>query len=357
MEKPLDGEPAEAGLISVVLCTAGVRPCLDDCLTSLRKLDDDNHEVLVVENRREPQLSASELESWGARLLHEPRGGLDVARNLGMTEARGDIVAYIDDDCEADPRWLAALRRMFEDESVAFATGRVLPYSLERRSEYSFERSFSFDQGVLPRRLHVDTVGWRDIVPGYVGTGCNMAFRRQVLIDVGGFDEALDMGTLIPGGGDIDMFGRLLRAGYTASYGPDAPMRHRHRTTMTAVWRQFWGYGLSQGAVAYKVGRSSSDLRLKALMFWLARSRRVAITAVRRLVSRNAVPWWLSLTELAGVVIGPLVYPVSARRARRTARDTRRAPLIRGVSDGSTPAASGQEERHRLPLDGALNDP
>lgn len=303
-------------LISVVVCTTGERDTVAACLASLRALRDPRHEVVVVENRPRSAMDGRELASWGARLVHEPRRGLDVARNRGIDEAAGEIVAFVDDDCVVDPSWLRGFRRAFEDPSVSFVTGRVRPLSLERRSERCFEGWFSFDRGDDDRRFRSEG-DWSSVVPGPLGTGCNMAYRRAVLVEAGGFDEALDMGTPIGGGGDLDMFGRLLRAGHEAVYAPDAEMRHQHRRTMLAVTRQFWGYGLSQGALAAKVWRQEPEQRPLVRCFWRHRIRRVARHAKHQARPGGEPPAWFLALELAGILAGPVVGTVVRWRVER----------------------------------------
>ena len=154
-----------------------------------------------------------------------------------------------------------------------------------------------------------------------------MAFRRQVLIGIGGFDEALDMGTVIPGGGDLDMFGRLLRAGYVARYSPHAEMWHHHRRTMRAVTAQFWGYGASQGALVAKLWWSEPDQRREATAFLRRRIRRLLDVTVRSLRAGDDPPWWLRSVELVGIVAGIPLYPLSVARSRRLGRP---APGVSG---------------------------
>src|SRR5437764_1042338 len=93
-------------LVTVVLCTHRRHDALRRCLESLRHLHDEHYEVIVIENTPQPELSAAEIQSLGARHVHEPLPGLDCARNRGIAEADGSIVAFIDDDCEADTEWL-----------------------------------------------------------------------------------------------------------------------------------------------------------------------------------------------------------------------------------------------------------
>lgn len=312
-----------AAVLSVVVCTAGRRASLFDLLRGLAAQDDDCYEVIVVENSPIPSLPAATLEALGARLVVERRVGLDVARNRGLAAASGDIVVYVDDDCLVAPGWLSALRRAFADDTVDLVTGRVVPHSLARRSEAAFEQAFPWDRGVLPLRFDATTtVEWFPASAHHLGTGCNMAFRRGVLERLGGFDEALDMGTLVGGGGDMDVFVRALDAGMVAAYAPEALVQHRHRGTMRDLRWQIWGYGVSQGATMAKGVLRRPRLRRAVVTFWWFRlSDRLRRLTRAVLGDRSAARSVLAL-EAAGMIVGPIVYPVSVFQAwlRRRSR-------------------------------------
>ncbi len=307
----------DIGLISVVLCTTASRPALADCISSLIGLDDPRHEIIVVQNRAHPVPELVKTERDNVRVVHEPRRGLDVARNRGIREARGSIVAFVDDDCIVDPAWLCGLRRAFADPGVAFVAGRVPAWALDRRSERCFERMFGFDRGEISHDFDsTSPEPWLLVSPGVIGTGCNMAFRRCVFDRCGDFDETLDMGTLISGGGDLDMFARLLRAGWRGRYSPDAVVFHRHRTEMAQLAWQIWGYGLSQGAVAVKAWRDGPPSRAQVPSFVRWRIVNAACRALRGIRGGERALALLSVLELAGIVCGFVVYPIAARLHR-----------------------------------------
>ncbi len=303
-------------LISVVLCTRGRPLALARCVDSLGALDDPNHEVIVVDNHREPTIAAPNDERM--RVVHEGRAGLDFARNRGIAEARGDLIAYVDDDCEVGPSWLKALRAAFEDPNVACVTGRVLPASVDRPSQRWFERLMSFDRGAEPRRIKMPPGSY--ISPsdaGSLGTGCNMAFRKEVFDRIGSFDEALDMGTPVGGGGDLDMFARVLSAGGELAYAPEAIVWHHHRETLKGLAWQLFGYGVSAGALTLKYMRLVPGSQRPAL-----RSQWDFLRFISRGISRY--PRGRRLLGLAFVVLvvlgdlcGPLAYIWARRRSRR----------------------------------------
>lgn len=312
-------EPAE--LISVVVCTAGRRPSIWRLLQSAVALADPAFEVIVVENAVRPTLDAWRLRQLGVRHVLEPRRGLDAARNRGAREAAGAVVAYVDDDCELEPGWLTGLRGALVDPEVALVTGRVLPATLALPSQRMFEAWCSWDRG-LEQVRHL--VG--DPLPGFpasahrLGTGCNMAIRRAVLFEVGGFDEALDMGTLIGGGGDLDVFIRILDAGHGAAYEPTAVVRHRHRETMHDLRWQIWGYGLAQGALLTKGLITRTGVRREIARFGRQRLRH----KVRQLLHRgtSALPRRVLAFEVVGILLGPIAYATSMVRLRWQRRRT-----------------------------------
>lgn len=302
-------------LISVVVCTAGRRPTIWRLLRSAVALTDPAFEVIVVENAVQATLDRARLRQLGVRHVHEPRPGLDAARNRGAREAAGAVVAYVDDDCELDPGWLTGLRCGFADPDTALVTGRVLPASLGLPSQRMFQAWCSWDRGLEEIR-HV--VG--DPLPGFpatasrLGTGCNMAIRRAVLFEVGGFDEALDMGTLIGGGGDLDLFLRILDAGHAAAYEPAALVRHTHRETMHDLRWQIWGYGLAQGALLAKGLVTRAGVRREIARFGRQRLRHKAHQLLHR--GASGLPRRLLVFEVAGILLGPVAYATSVVRLR-----------------------------------------
>ena len=314
--------PTPNGLVSVVLCTGGTRPThLRRCLESLARLDDDSFEVVVVDNGGKSVVKAEQVQFAGAKLVREPKRGLDRARDRGIAHSKGEIVAFIDDDCEVDPGWIRGLRGSFKDPLVQFVTGRVRPASLDCDSQLWFEEHFSFDRGPFPQRFtRFDASALSPLLMGALGTGANMAFRRALLERIGEFDPALDMGTLVGGGGDLDMFARALDGGEVCEYAPDAVVFHHHRETLSKLRWQTWGYGVSQGALCAKcvIGRRGKRIH------GLRRYVRLLRDHARRLKlsdnGDNGFPSDLVRLELFGIAVGPVVYLASVLQQRRRYR-------------------------------------
>jgi GT2 family glycosyltransferase len=182
------------------------------------------------------------------RYVCEPRHGLDWARNLAITEAFGEIIAFADDDTVVDPGWVRALVDIFRDTpDVMCVTGLVVPFELETDAQCLFEEYGGFGRGF--RRCWYHSDGSRSIArhhfgTGKFGTGANMAFRLNIFDLIGEFDPALDVGTITRGGGDLEMFFRVVKEGYTLVYEPRAIVRHRHRRKYPDLRAQIEGWGI-----------------------------------------------------------------------------------------------------------------
>jgi hypothetical protein len=151
------------------------------------------------------------------------------------------------------------------------------------------------------------------------GTGCNMAFRRSALDRLGGFDTALDAGTATGGGGDHDIFQRVIESGAALVYRPDVVVRHVHRRTEAELRRQLFDNGRGHSAALWASARRARGRDRPFVLLEYVRWLRwwIAPRVARSLLRRGArMPARLVLVELAGGILGPLLY----RRARRQAR-------------------------------------
>ncbi len=143
-----------------------------------------------------------------------------------------------------------------------------------------------------------------------------MAYRRRVFATIGEFDPALDVGTVTQGGGDLDMFFRVIQHGLTLVYEPAAIVRHRHRRTQAELHKQLVGWGIGLSAVIRPERRDAPagagcDRSLRALAFL----EEVHPSAGLSVFSPPAVPRALILAELRGAIMGPARY----RQARAAA--------------------------------------
>lgn len=311
--------------IAVVLCTRDRPDHLARCLEQLGRQDYPNYEIIVVDNApTDPGAVPAALDSLDVAVpvvyVRESRPGLSWARNAGWRSSDADIVAFIDDDEVPDKYWLAELTRGFAARpQVGCVSGAVVPAELRTEAQLWFEEFGGHSKGR----------GFRQAVfePGYpqsplyplppFGTGANMAFRRCVLDDIGGFDVALGAGTPALASEDTHAFTRVLLGGHTMVYQPTALTRHYHRETVAELRRQLYGYGV--GLVAcYAALIARNPLLILSLI-------RLIPSAIRDFRGKNALrtstvdtlPADVLRMELRGMVAGLPAYLRSVREQRR----------------------------------------
>ncbi len=310
--------------LTVAICTKDHPEDLSHCLGHLFPLQQDGEggifEILVVDNAPSDDRSGDLVASWnGVRYVMESKPGLNFARNRALQEAKGEIVAFIDDDVIVDKYWLRGLRQVLAQHPDAGAvTGLVLPYELATDAQILFEKRGGFEKNFETIRYGQDLPGhpFYPCVGGKFGTGCNMAFPRKILLELGGFDEALDTGPPLPGGGDTDMLYRVVRAGYPIVYEPQFMVFHKHRRSIDQLRRQYcrsWGQGLM--AFVAKSYRSDIPQRsnLRRLIAWWFGYRMREL--MRSVLGNHVLPPEMVLAELWGGIVGLLVaYPRSVKR-------------------------------------------
>jgi GT2 family glycosyltransferase len=259
-------------------------------------------DVLVIDNAPATDSARRVVEGFpNVRYVREPHPGLNAARNRALREARGEVVAFTDDDAAPEEGWLDALLANFGDPRVLCVTGLTLPRELETDAQEQFERHCPFGRGF--RRRVFDALRDNPLAVGPVGAGANMALRRSVLARVGGFDERLDGGTPTQSGGDHEMFARILSAGFRIVYDPAAVSWHRHRRTERELLNTVRGYGVGVYAMWTGLLWEKRELGvLKLAWSWLVHDQ-------LRALFRNP----LARAELRGCLTGPRAWFASHR--------------------------------------------
>jgi GT2 family glycosyltransferase len=325
--------------LSVAICTKDHPVDLKNCLDSLMSLpageDGGGFEILVVDNAPSDGRTRELADSLPrVKYVMEPKPGLDFARNLALKAATGEMIAFIDDDVTVDRYWLSGLRRAIvrHPDAAAF-TGLVLPSELATEAQILFERAGGFEKSFETIRYGQTLPGnpYYPCVGGKLGTGCNMAFRRKVALDLGGFDEALDTGPPLPGGGDSDMLYRIIRAGYPLIYEPRFMVFHRHRREYAQLRSQYcrsWG----QGLMAFVVKTYNADVtqrpKLRRFLLWWFGYKLHGLS--KSLRGKHVLPPGLLLAELWGGILG--LSGAYSRSVRRAERIRKRYPEIQESS-------------------------
>jgi O-antigen biosynthesis protein len=312
---PLERAP----LASVVVATRDRPAELVACVERLLDLAYPGYELLVVDNAPSSEATAVAVgRHFGnlpqVRYLREDRPGLSNARNQGLAEAAGEVVAFTDDDVLVDPAWLANLvAALGAAPHAACATGLILPAQLDTEAALWFESYAGFDKG-WERQLF-DLAEHRRPGPlypyamGQFGSGASLAFRTAALRRLGGFAPELGAGTTALGGEDLDIFLRLLASGAAIVYEPGAILWHRHLRDTATLRRQLHGYGVGLGAALTKslLDRPARALelavRLPAGLVYL-----LSPASPKNRRKQENFPGELTRLELRGVLAGPAAY-------------------------------------------------
>ncbi len=221
--------------ISVVVCSYNGSRTIRDCLEGLAELQYPNFEVIVVDDGSKDS-TASIASEFDVRLIRTENRGLSNARNTGMEAADGEIVAYTDDDARPDPHWLTYLAWTFlSTDHVAVGGPNIAP-----PGDGLIADCVANAPGGPVQVLFNDTTA--EHIPG-----CNMAFRKEALQAIGGFDPRYRTA-----GDDVDVCWRLQERGWTLGFNAAAMVWHHRRNSVRTYWRQQQGYGRAEALLEEK---------------------------------------------------------------------------------------------------------
>jgi GT2 family glycosyltransferase len=304
---------------TIVINTCGASDSLVRAIKTALAQDYSDFRVVVVDNRpARSGVLALLAENFGEMqdidYVSETTPGLGRARNAGLAASAGEIVAFTDDDVVLDPSWLGWLVAGFgASDRVACVTGLIVPLELEAPAQLLIDDFSGFSKGY--ERVIWDADGHRLDHPlypytvGIFGSGASAAFRRTTLVEFGGFDQHLGIGTPSIGGEDLDLFVRIVLGGKQIVYEPASLLRHAHRRDIRAFERQVRGYGTGLTAMLTKHVLSDQMTRWEVL-------RRIPAGVAYALSPRSPknqrkpreFSLRLSLLEWAGMAYGPIGY-------------------------------------------------
>ena len=221
--------------ISVVLCSHdGSRTIRESC-EGLVRLDYPDFEVIVVDDGSSDDTAAIARE-YDFRVISTPHRGLSHARNTGCAAATGEIIAYIDDDAYPDSDWLTHLAIAFSGADYVGVGGP----NISPPDDAPVAQCVANAPGNPAHVLLTDVEA--EHIPG-----CNMAFRKAALDEIGGFDPQFRSA-----GDDVDVCWRLRDNGGTLGFSPAAVVWHHRRASLRAYLKQQIGYGRAETALAWK---------------------------------------------------------------------------------------------------------
>jgi GT2 family glycosyltransferase len=229
--------PSRYPRVSVIVASYNGARTLTSCLDSLLRLNYPDYEVILVDDGSTDATPHLALKHAGIRYFrHEKNLGLSTARNTGIAAATGEIVAFTDADCRADEDWLYYLvADLLDSEFAAIGGPNLLP-----PEDSAIAAAVMVSPGGPAHVLLTDRQA--EHIPG-----CNMAFYKSVLAQIGGFDPIFHQA-----GDDVDICWRLQQAGYKIGFSPAAFVWHYRRSSVAAYLKQQYGYGEAEALLVRK---------------------------------------------------------------------------------------------------------
>ena len=274
--------PSSAEL-AVIVCSRERSEMLRDALATITRFTPADASILVVDSASTTFGTRDAARDAGVDYVRTDVKGLSIARNLGLAASDRAYLLYTDDDCVAIEGWISGILSHFSDPRVGAVTGEMID-------------PLDPPPGGAGLRRFDTIVGGLD-----AGHGALMAFRRDVLDDLGGFDEVLGAGRHMAGAEDLDIFCRILDAGWTIVYDPACVVHHVHTRDDGAYETLYLGYGRGLGGMVGK---------------------------------------WLRTRPLTGLRLLAVLAGRNLRRIRRLRNDPRRGPaeraMLRGIGQGIT---------------------
>lgn len=293
MENPLD-ESIYEPLVSIVIPAFNSEATIKDLLDSLMVLDyrRDRLEIILVDGGSTDR-TREIAQAYPIKVIVEKRRGINVARNIGVKNSRGEIIVFTDTDCVVPKDWIRKIVRDFRDKRIGCLGGSALGYRGGFLSKYA-------DLSVVPALRRFKRCELLDCVKLLLRypAGCNMAFRREAIERAGLFDERIRYGF-----DEDDLVERVCKTGYLMLLDPEVIVWHKHRESLRDLLKQSFNYGRGGGLIA-KIGirgKFSKWILLSLLSFlgWIALCASLAFLAV--------IFGWIFLIPLFSITILPLI--------------------------------------------------
>jgi glucosyl-dolichyl phosphate glucuronosyltransferase len=305
--------------VSVVICAYTERRwwLLEKSIASVDAQTSPPAEIILCIDHNEDLLRRSERHFRRDRpagaipvivLANRYDGHLGSARNTAAESARGEVLAFLDDDAAADADWLELLMDAYRDQNVGAVGGAPLPVFEERRPRW-FPREFDWVFGCVYRGLPSTRAPLAHLI------GANMSARRSILEGIGGFHS--------DDHDDMDMCHRIAFAQYKVLYEPRAVVHHFVPSTRT-TWRYFWRrcYFVNQGKVE-AFANMQSAAHLGAERAFVLRTLRTGIPAEIRQTVRGD-PY--GLVRVVAMMLGIMVAGSGHLSGRWRLHRARRVP-------------------------------
>jgi GT2 family glycosyltransferase len=251
----------ELPFFSIVIPTYNRPQSLQNCLEALAKLtySRDHFEVIVVDDGSSVSLElivAQFKKQLNLTLIRQQNAGPATARNTGAAQAKGQFIAFVDDDCAPTSTWLTVLAQQLTETPdclVGGHTTNMLSDNLYSTAHQVLVDYFYSYYNAKPHQARFLTSN-------------NIALSAQQFRQIGGFDTSFPLAA----GEDREFCDRWMQCGYSMCYVFDARVHHAHLLTFSCFWRQHFNYG--QGAFHFRTiraQRSTGQIKLEPRSFYV----------------------------------------------------------------------------------------
>ena len=229
--------------VTVVVPVRNCEKTIGKTLDAIGKLDypRDKLEVIVVDGISSDK-TKDIVQQYPVRMLTQSAEGLNQARNAGLENSNGEIIAYTDGDCVVSTKWLRKIVANFDDPEVGAVGGNVVGYRKDNLFAQYADNSVIRVMPFSPRRVTLDR-----LKPFLYTPGCNMAFRRSALQKAGLFNPKIRHGF-----DEFETLERIIRTGSKIVFDPEVMVQHQHRSSLRETMRQAFNYGAG-GALLMKM--------------------------------------------------------------------------------------------------------
>jgi len=230
--------PKSQPSVTVIVPVRNGEPTIKPLLESLQRLDYDRKKVeVIVVDGNSTDKTRDIVEEYPVKLVVERKKGLNTARNTGIRNSNGEIIAFTDCDCVVPSNWITKIVENFKDPQVSCVGGSTKGLNGDFISKYA-------DNSIVPLMPFFTKREELNMVKPFLRhpAGCNMAFRRRVAEEVGFFDESIQYGF-----DEVEFTERVCRAGYKMVLDPKVFVWHKHRPTLKEFLKQNFHYGRGSG--------------------------------------------------------------------------------------------------------------
>lgn len=296
--------------ISVVIITRNRQPQLLNFLDALKKSTFSAYELIIVD-QSDKNTSGSDLQECLADFTHVQylqthETGKSRGLNKAITMSKSPLIAFTDDDCIPDKHWLKQVSNSFaQNPQIVGVFGSTLPYQPQKHPNLHCPSTFK-NSNPAAHIISEPRVHWKSI-----GLGNNMAFRKQHLVELGGFREWLGPGSIGSNAEDGEIALRTLHANKLLFYNPDMVVFHDRWLTSTELQTQYlsylcgelacYGYFALQGS---KLGKSVFIEQWRACFTYEIRA---VLDSLIHLRSGSIPAAWLWIKRLVARLRGTVV--------------------------------------------------